>query len=318
MAPAWMKSSPSSPRYSKLDPEGTFLPADEERAGYLTSETGKASRWSRPAFLRTVPWLFTAGFAALYLSTFATRTAESQWGTFSGGLKTEFQPAMPHIELELRRFTSGVLFTPAGEPYRTKYPGKPEYVGPPSPEVDANWEKLIGSRYFSVTDEEAEQIADKENKKTWDKHADWGFLSGFDVLHSLHCVVRAITSLLFILKLQNADPEEQNMVRKGLDGDYYYPEKDLYEHHSRNHLGTSAIPFPHLLNVPRLLFCHAEQWHVCRKYEPIREYTTSRFNGSEAVVPLSFQRLTAGHGQGRLAEGGHCPGCLPDMPGAAK
>lgn len=219
MAPAWMKSSPSSPRYSKLDPEGTFLPADEERAGYLTSETGKASRWSRPAFLRTVPWLFTAGFAALYLSTFATRTAESQWGTFSGGLKTEFrkqslllhtcipndglsEPAMPHIELELRRFTSGVLFTPAGEPYRTKYPGKPEYVGPPSPEVDANWEKLIGckypvniwlcssqaasnhchkppARYFSVTDEEAEQIADKENKKTWDKHADWGFLSGY-------------------------------------------------------------------------------------------------------------------------------------------
>lgn len=82
-------------------------------------------------------------------------------------------------------------------------------------------------------------------------------MQSFDVLHSLHCVVRAITSLLFILKLQNADPEEQNMVRKGLDGDYYYPEKDLYEHHSRNHLGTSAIPFPHLLNVPRLLFCHA-------------------------------------------------------------
>jgi len=27
--------------------------------------------------------------------------------------------------------------------------------GPPSPEIDANWDQLIGKRYFSISEEEA-------------------------------------------------------------------------------------------------------------------------------------------------------------------
>ena len=46
----------------------------------------------------------------------------------------------------MRRFTSGVLFTPEGEPYRVRYENEPEYFGPPTPEIEQNWEALIGGR----------------------------------------------------------------------------------------------------------------------------------------------------------------------------
>lgn len=58
------------------------------------------------------------------------------------------EPSWPIIELEEVRFTSGVLFDKDGEPYRTPYPDVPDYFGPPTPEIDANWEALIGGESF--------------------------------------------------------------------------------------------------------------------------------------------------------------------------
>lgn len=125
------------------------------------------------------------------------------------------------------------------------------------------------------------------------------------MLHSLHCV---------------------NMVRKGLDGEYYYPDHDLYKHYGRNHLDhcldhlrqslmchgdltpLTTIYWPQIDGS----FAHSAQTHVCRNYEMIRDYTTQRYNGSEAVVKLSPELIKAGKGKGRLAEGGKCPGCPPN------
>ena len=54
---------------------------------------------------------------------------------------------------------------------------------------------------------------------------------------------------------------------------------------------------------------HSEQTHVCRNYQSIRDYTTSRYNGSRAVFKLSSEILNSAQGKGRLPEGGKCPGC---------
>jgi len=32
-----------------------------------------------------------------------------------------------------------------------------KYFGKPSPEIDENWQQLIGHRYFSISDEEAKR-----------------------------------------------------------------------------------------------------------------------------------------------------------------
>ena len=40
----------------------------------------------------------------------------------------------------------------------TPWPENVRYFGEPSPEIDENWSKLIGLRYFSISEEEAKSI----------------------------------------------------------------------------------------------------------------------------------------------------------------
>lgn len=40
----------------------------------------------------------------------------------------------------------------------TRWPENVQYFGTPSPEIDENWNKLIGKRYFSVSEEEAKMV----------------------------------------------------------------------------------------------------------------------------------------------------------------
>jgi len=35
------------------------------------------------------------------------------------------------------------------------WPENKQFVGKPNPQIDANWDELIGQRYFSVSEEEA-------------------------------------------------------------------------------------------------------------------------------------------------------------------
>lgn len=37
------------------------------------------------------------------------------------------------------------------------WPENIRYVGEPSPEIDENWQRLIGKRYFSISEEEAKR-----------------------------------------------------------------------------------------------------------------------------------------------------------------
>ena len=43
-------------------------------------------------------------------------------------------------------FTAGLKYNDNQELYRPTYPNQPEYVGEPSPEMDAAWDDLIGGR----------------------------------------------------------------------------------------------------------------------------------------------------------------------------
>ena len=42
------------------------------------------------------------------------------------------------------RFTAGLRYNEDHALIRTEHPGKPEYVGPPTPELDAAWHDLMG------------------------------------------------------------------------------------------------------------------------------------------------------------------------------
>jgi hypothetical protein len=98
------------------------------------------------------------------------------------------------IPLEQVRFRGSPQFDSNGymsrKPYdeSTPWPENVTYFGEPSPEIDANWEKLIGWRYFSISEDEA--------KARWpDTYLEYvdqlegGFTAGLDVFHTLHCLV---------------------------------------------------------------------------------------------------------------------------------
>jgi hypothetical protein len=71
-------------------------------------------------------------------------------------------PAM--IPLEQVRFTGSPEFDEHGRMYHkpwdpnTPWPENVRYFGEPSPQIDENWNKLIGMRYFSISEEEAKSV----------------------------------------------------------------------------------------------------------------------------------------------------------------
>ena len=68
------------------------------------------------------------------------------------------------IPLEQVRFTGSPQFDENGQMHHkpwdedTPWPENVRYFGEPSPEIDENWRKLIGLRYFSISEEEAKSV----------------------------------------------------------------------------------------------------------------------------------------------------------------
>lgn len=56
-------------------------------------------------------------------------------------------PAKIAISLEEIRFTSGVYIDDNGTFHLAEHPGLPQYVGPPSSEIDEAWEEIVQRRH---------------------------------------------------------------------------------------------------------------------------------------------------------------------------
>lgn len=79
------------------------------------------------------------------------------------------------IPLEKVRFTGSPHFYYNGTPWRqpvdesAPWPENVRYFGEPSPEIEVNWEKLIGRRYFSLSEQEAIKAWGKKHKEYVDE-----------------------------------------------------------------------------------------------------------------------------------------------------
>jgi len=59
-----------------------------------------------------------------------------------------------------------------------------QYVGPPDPTIDANWDAMIGTRYLAFTQEQRTKFPMEVTRDEGD-----GLYRAYpDVFHSLHCV----------------------------------------------------------------------------------------------------------------------------------
>jgi len=153
-------------------------------------------------------------------------------------------------------------------------PGDPSlgYMGP-SPEVDAAWHELTQGRYFLLSDDEAEAAYGDETSKYWNE-LEGGYMTGLDVLHSLHCLDQLRRSLY--PKVYPMDPQHGQM----------------HMAHCVDHLRQLVMCHVDLTPIPTQWFpgisqpyINSSREHTCRDFWMVRDWVTERFNGTTAVQP---------------------------------
>jgi hypothetical protein len=87
-------------------------------------------------------------------------------------------------------FTGGPAIDEDGNIY-LPHPPPVLYVGDPNehPEIDDNWKWATWGRYILITEEEAQSTWSDDYADYWDAQKG-GYVAGFDVFHTLHCLVR--------------------------------------------------------------------------------------------------------------------------------
>ncbi|KAI8959337.1 hypothetical protein F5Y11DRAFT_305699 [Daldinia sp. FL1419] len=188
-------------------------------------------------------------------------------GSYETGFQEEKLLPPSSIQLEQVQFKLPVDFTSNGDEFLVAEPGDKSYIGTTS-DVDAAWKKLLWGRYFSVSEDEAKDLWGDEYTEYWDHHRS-GYTAGFDMFHQLHCL---------------------NQIRQALHRDVY-PETPLhgpvYTDYCLDQLRQSIMCWGSAAIVPLKYFegygrdyAKTDTVHTCRKFEPIREFVSERFNGS--------------------------------------
>ncbi|KFY84219.1 hypothetical protein V498_07859, partial [Pseudogymnoascus sp. VKM F-4517 (FW-2822)] len=243
--------------------EMTILIQDEEGTLIQQRNTQPARL---PWIISTIVLLFLT--AALIVRDILPASSQS---SFETGFDTDFEPALPAISMHQVRFSGALRADENGTLFPAFNSSEPRYVGPPSPEIDQTWEKLLGRRYLYTTDEEAATVEGPLYK--FQHGGKLGTFVGVDMLHSLHCL---------------------NALRQKLDPDYYQHHMDwLPVEYRRMHMDhcvdqirqailcagdlTPVTLQPILTGESRILILgQAERLHTCRNGMAIRDWFEER------------------------------------------
>ncbi|CAN8099826.1 unnamed protein product [Discula destructiva] len=151
--------------------------------------------WSRRRDWVIATLLFTTIALACLSALMLVELSRLQSSSYRRGFLTELDSIRKVISIEETVFGGGLVYDDADNLYREITPGQPQFVGPPSPDIDAAWDGLLRPLGMVLTGDDASSVAGKtfeEDEGSW--------LLTLDVYHSLHCV---------------------NMLRQSLDVDYY-------------------------------------------------------------------------------------------------
>jgi Mycotoxin biosynthesis protein UstYa len=187
--------------------------------------------------------------------------------------------------------------TASHEFWRDLDSSSPQYFGPPSPEIDFAWNRLLLGEFPGISDDEIRLNADLHFEDQDRNPATGHFHIAIDVFHSLHCL---------------------NAVRKELDRDYYLsntlsdpaslisnqsaapsPRRSRANHHDLWSAKSQRIHIDHCLNhIRQNLQCHPDlspaamtkqisstgdvfflgnsEKHTCRDWNEIRRWVDER------------------------------------------
>jgi len=264
---------PVGQSFEGKDTEVPFSNPDSEDEPFLHSREPIRS----PNLKWTLPWVLCALFATTSgILTFLLLHQTENLSDQHRYANDFIDPAT--IPLEQVRFAGSPQFSSNGtmshKPFdpSISWPENVHYFGEPSPEIDENWEKLIGFRYFSISEEEAKCVW-RDDYHEYVDQLQGGYTAGLDVFHTLHCV---------------------NAVRKALRPDYYthtahneIPHVDHCLDAIRQYVQcagvTTLIPTKFYEGIKRN-YIDSDQVHTCRSFNYLRDWTTSRKAGSPSYV----------------------------------
>ncbi|KAH6694883.1 hypothetical protein DL95DRAFT_468325 [Leptodontidium sp. 2 PMI_412] len=246
--------------------------------GLRRSEDGTASPQPRLGVQTTIflslGWVFVGIFAlstglqaVVHARSHSDHHPAHASGTFATGFSTEFDIFKPYMQEEPKMFYGGPRWNSNNIGYAIHNPKEPNYVGPPTDEIDTAWQELLRGRYLNVTEEEAEMAFGRPHGLY--NHPGLGFLIGLDVYHALHCV---------------------DELRRALDREHYYnkqtkhgfPER-AHRDHCLDHLRQQLMCHADLTPIPVIWyeahgrsFVQSDVVHTCRNWDRIQEFKNSR------------------------------------------
>ncbi|PYH90867.1 hypothetical protein BO71DRAFT_486736 [Aspergillus ellipticus CBS 707.79] len=183
------------------------------------------------------------------------------------------------------RFTATLQYNASHQLYRPIDPSRPQYVGKPSPELDAAWKNFLGSSNIFVTAEEEPTLGGGLYLEP-DSNL---YMAEIGVMHDLHCL---------------------NVIRQSVHyyWDYYkakHPADDIWEPHLEHCIDSlreslscagdmTAMPLIWDDNGNRFTPGFAVE-HTCRDYEALRVWANRRDSSTESRWPENAARI---HSQG--------------------
>ncbi|KAJ5389258.1 uncharacterized protein N7496_000326 [Penicillium cataractarum] len=155
-----------------------FLPNE-----YTTPEVVPDARSLKRQLLDWVWVISTVIFASLsfFLYIRSTRIA-----TYEHGFSTDLDALKSQIQLHQVQFTGGLELNETGKLHRIIATGQPQYVGPPTPEIDAAWDELMLALDLDLPVKESEDVRWTMKGEENDKYR-----VSLDLYHSLHCLCSA-------------------------------------------------------------------------------------------------------------------------------
>ncbi|KAH8426257.1 uncharacterized protein LDX57_004003 [Aspergillus melleus] len=202
---------------SQYTGDSKFLPLDDNK-GLLVEE-----RLTRRTRFCSLPWVLTVIFGTLLILQNVFYLVWESGCRLGPVYDTDFEPMKHAISSVKVRFTSPLYVDDNGTFHRQEDPGAIKYVGGPEEELDANWDSLLGGRYFRLTEQETSTLnedSELPSLSPWDRNGEEYFFAGIDMLHSLHCL---------------------NTLRKHLDPDFSDNVAKIAPEMRQLHLGKTGI-----------------------------------------------------------------------------
>ncbi|KAJ2982629.1 hypothetical protein NQ176_g1258 [Zarea fungicola] len=260
-------------------------------ASTKAEHSAPSKRRLRPAsfWLDVLPWTLCAVLFGLNIFNI-TRPAKCYW--HENELEIARKELLPnHVRT---RFTGGLRYNSSKALIRQIEPGQPDYVGFPSPEIDAAWHRLISTTDVYLTDNEMRENLRNEGTFSDLPEGDRLYTDPFSglyqavpsVFHDLHCL---------------------NKIRRAIYIDHY-PEdlNDIYWPHIQHCLDTirqSLMCTGDLTPIPEAFTPYKpdgslepifQVFHSCRDYEAIQKWAKTRDALDDNVWRSNAERLKPG------------------------